>query len=83
MKLVSREQIAEEKSEASDSPGFLALKLASCKARTKLDMIQAPTGNVLCQIFIDKYKKEKREQRALRKTLTGYNSHQRLAVRVT
>lgn len=54
MKFVSHEQIAEENSEVWDSPGFPALKLTTCKARTKLDGIQAPRGNVLCQIFIDK-----------------------------
>lgn len=37
MKLVSHEQRAEEKSEVSDSPEFLAFKPASCKARTKLN----------------------------------------------
>jgi len=49
-----------------------------------LKAIQAPRGIVLCQIFIDKWEKEaKREQKALRKTLTGYDSNQRLALRVT
>lgn len=58
------------KSEVSDSPGFLGLKLASCNSRTKLSVTQVPRGNVFCQTLLKVCnKEERREKRALRKTL--------------
>lgn len=61
---------------------FLALKLSTCKARTKLDTIQAPRGTVLWQIFTQNTKREKRQQTALRKALNAYKRNWRPALRV-